>query len=58
MIVLVEAADTVVAVAGDAGLVVDQRVTGARKRIENSRLADILLSNQGDQRQHRDYSNF
>jgi hypothetical protein len=41
------------AVAGDAGLVVDQRVTGARERIEDGGLADIRPSDQGDQWQHR-----
>ncbi len=56
MVVLVQTADAVVAVAGDAGLVMDQGVTRAGQSIEDGRLADIRPSNQGDQRQHRDYS--
>lgn len=52
-LLLVETADPVVAVASDAWLVVNQRVTGARQRIEDGGLADIGPSNQGDQGQHR-----
>src|SRR5690606_1536831 len=45
-------ADAVVAVAGDAGLVVDQRVAGAGQRVEQRGLADVGAPDQGDEGQH------
>ena len=45
----IEAAHAVVAVARDAGLVVDQGVARARQRIEQRRLTDVGATDQGDE---------
>src|SRR5690606_35227003 len=42
----------VMAVAGDAGLVVHQGVAGARQCIEECRLADVRAAHEGDQGKH------
>jgi hypothetical protein len=45
----VEPADAVVAVAGDARLVMHQGVTRSREPVEQRRFADVRPSDQGDQ---------
>ena len=47
-------ADAVMTVAGDAGLVVHQRIAGAGEGVEKGRFADVGPANQGDQWQHGD----
>jgi hypothetical protein len=50
--VLIAAADAVMAVAGDAWLVMHQGVATARERVENGGFADIRPTHQSDQWQH------
>ena len=45
-------ADTVVAIAGHSGLIVNESVAAARQRVEQGGLADIRSADQRDQRQH------
>ena len=46
------AADAVVAVAGDTGLVVDQGIAAARQRIEQRGFSDVGTTNERDKRKH------
>src|SRR3546814_5020478 len=46
-------ADAVVAVAGDAGLVVHERIAGARQRIEQRRFTDVGTTDKGNEGEHR-----
>jgi hypothetical protein len=48
IVAVADATDTVVAVAGEAGLVGDERVAGARQAVEQGRLADIGPADQND----------
>ena len=48
VVAVTDAADAVVAVAGEAGLVGDERVTRARQAVEQGRLADIGPADQND----------
>ena len=48
IVAVADAADAVMAVASEAGLVGDQRVTRARQAVEEGRLADVGPANQND----------